>query len=310
MSIPQNSIPERQNEPEFLKRMSAAIHLYTAAKRCAAVQAAATVLAPLALSITSIVAPQVAVWSALYSLLIAILDPALFDRVQKHWKEQAATLQELFDCDLFELPWNALVCGERPSPELIHRAAERFSGTTPKDWYPVAIRVLTMPFGRLICQRSSVSWDSELRRRYVLTLRILSGILGIAIVVIAFALNLPLQVFILSLLAPAVPIVQWMIKEAGLQQDSLDRLDRLSSFIDQTWEGVLKGEINDDGSIAASRQIQDQLYLHRESNQPIQDWIYRLFRPSQEGEMQAAAEVLVEEALAAAGSSRRPNASN
>ncbi|HEV8414577.1 MAG TPA: S-4TM family putative pore-forming effector [Bryobacteraceae bacterium] len=296
MPTTQNSIPEHQNNSESLSLISGANQLYRAVKRVAVGQIASTVCVPLGFSIVSLINAAVGPWSALYSLLIALVDPLLFDKWQKIWKTQAARLQEQFDCELFGLSWNELICGQPPSAELIHRAANRYRGPSLRDWYPVSVGTLPLVAARLVCQRSSIAWDSELRRRYVFALKIAGAILFASVLVIAFAINLSLQGFIFSVLAPAVPILQWGVKEVQLQQDSLDRLDRLFAYSDRTWREMLAGIVVGDVLSSASRAIQDQLYLHRQSNQAILESLYGFLRRNQEHEMQAVAKTLVEAA--------------
>ena len=48
---------------------------------------------------------------------MAILDPALFNLWQQSLKQQAAKIQELFDCDVLQLEWRELKVGRRPDAE-------------------------------------------------------------------------------------------------------------------------------------------------------------------------------------------------
>jgi len=124
-------------------------------------------------------------------------------------------------------------------------------------------------------------------------------IISLIAFVVALILNLSLQIVVLAILAPAVPIIQWIVREIKQQHESLDRLERLLSFANRSWHEVLKNGSDDQAADRTSRALQDEIFLHRESNQPIFDWIFLLLRRSQEDEMKAAADAMVEEAIQA-----------
>ena len=70
--------------------------------------------------------PETRQYVAAISLIIAVLDTAWLDRWQRGKLKTSAKISEQFDCELLEMPWNKLVAGQRPDPEVIVRAARKW----------------------------------------------------------------------------------------------------------------------------------------------------------------------------------------
>jgi SMODS-associating 4TM effector domain len=65
--------------------------------------------------------PDIPPYLALASLILLVMDAALFDRIQKDRLKRGAKLQEQFDTDIFGLPWNRFVTGAPVELEDVRR---------------------------------------------------------------------------------------------------------------------------------------------------------------------------------------------
>jgi len=114
--------------------------------------------------------PPWKVWLTCFSVTVTLLDTLWLNRRQSRLKKRGATLQQMFDCALFELPWRQLHSGPRVDSEDILTEAKRYlrnpkARTRLTDWYPPVIKAVPIQFARLICQRASLWWDLRQRDR-------------------------------------------------------------------------------------------------------------------------------------------------
>ena len=84
---------------------------YREASRLLLVQLFFVVLLPVVGAISALIWPKIGPYVAFMSLVIAVLDAAWLDRLQRWKVKLAAKICEQFDCELLEIPWNRLVSG-------------------------------------------------------------------------------------------------------------------------------------------------------------------------------------------------------
>lgn len=301
MEIP-NQIAEKQNTAKFLEYLAASSYYYLTVKRLAGFQFFLTVVIPILLSIFATLYPEkLKAGAAFYGLTISLLDTILVDKLQKEWKKEAAKIQECFDCQLFSLKWNDFRVGDKVSQEKIHDAAKRFlmknSNSKLINWYSPSVQELPLPLARIVCQRSNIYWDSELRSKYTWSLKIITGIIVITSFVTALIFDMSMTNYIITILAPIFPTLLWLTREIKKQQESVTTLDRLMKYVNKLWQDVLTNKLADEHLEVKSRELQDELYTHRYSNQPIFNWIYNRFRSPQEEQMNVGAKELVEQII-------------
>lgn len=309
MSQHLNRIPEQQTSEKFLKYLAASSKLYADAKKIAGLQAVLSVPVPIIFSVIAVLHPPFKVWASAYGFLISLCDVVLFDKLQNDWKKEGAKVQELFDCGLLEMVWHDFKVGDRPMAEKLHRAAERRLNKLPREhkergWYSPTVGRLPMPLARIACQRTNILWDSELRRLYARGMSGLLFVLALAALVAWMAVNMTAETFILSVATPIFPAVLWLLREIRKQREAAATLDRLMKYAQDFWKDLLGGKLNAEQAAERSRELQDELFTHRHSNQPVFNFVHRLVRRGYERHMDVGAEALVEEALQARGSSK------
>src|SRR6266536_4358667 len=121
-----NHISEIENAPKQLDRLAAQRQLYSDAKTIQAWQMMLGVGGAIVCSFLTLAVPAFKVYAALYGMVLTILDIAAIEAWQQSLKEKAAKIQELFDCDVLELPWNKLKVGRQPDPEIVASASSKY----------------------------------------------------------------------------------------------------------------------------------------------------------------------------------------
>lgn len=300
-----NHIVIDQNSDHMLKHLAAQRYLYSRAKAALSLQFAIVVILAVVLATLGAVCPRLVKWAALYGIGAAIADAMFLEKWKKRLQWDAARVQEAFDCEVFKLEWNGLEVGSRPDIELINEAASEFARQQDsdqlKDWYPLAVRDLPLCLARLVCQRSNCQFDKGLRSRFS---GAITGILCVSVpvvFVIALLAGLDVEQLVLVILAPLLPLILWAIREVQNQKQAIDTLDRLKNTVNNLWENVLKGQLNEDQCAQESRKLQDAIFAHRSTSPLIFDFVYRSLRQQSEETMNRSAEDLLAEAFRALG---------
>ncbi|MBI1763958.1 MAG: hypothetical protein HYR56_21240 [Acidobacteria bacterium] len=303
-----NLIPANQNEPEHLKELAAQRELYSEAKGILVWQMILTIGLAVAFSILGIltkgrwIEPWIEKGAAFLSMLIALLDMLLLEPRQKQLAQQAARVQENFDCDLFALEWNELKLEVRPEQELVNEKAEKHRGVDSdfaklKNWYSNSVGEVPLSVARLLCQRANIRWDKTLRRRYATVVSFGLPSLFVGLTLFGMWYGMALTDFVFKTFIPFLPAFQWGIRETKKQQEAARTLDRLYAEIQRLWGKTLKGELTDDQLQLASRNLQNEIYDHRRSAPFIFDWIYNRYKSKDDEQMNVNTESLVKDYL-------------
>jgi hypothetical protein len=293
-----NCIISRQNLPGNIGLLAAQRSLYSRAKTLAGVQAFVAGLTPVVGAIAVAINPNVDVWAAFVGIVVAFFDTALLDPRQSKLRTLAANVQEEFDCNVLQLPWNDALAGRHPSPEDIHEAAGEHtpSSTAPlENWYPYAVAALPLHEGRLICQRTNCWWDSKLRQRYSNWIIGTLSVLSLCVFAIGLLNGISLQKFVLAVMAPLLPAALWAVREWHRQNDTSSESDRRKEYCESLWTQVVRGEVADTEASRRSRELQDAILVRRRESAPVFDWVYRCLRRKHEEQMNVGAEKMVDE---------------
>lgn len=302
MGIPLNSIPNDQNTQSQLDRLAAQRYLYAKAKKILGFQLTLTVPIIVILSILVAVCPNLKIWAALYAIFVSILDAAVLDSIQKSIRQEAAKIQELFDCDVLHLEWPTWKIVNPPDAELIHEVISKykhndFSYDALLDWYPKAVGELPLHIARIVCQRSNLRFDMSLRRRYSTWIIIAFFIFGVSVSLIGVIGGMTMEKFLLTVMAPILPALLWGIREYKRQMAAVETLNHLKNYTESLWTNVTRSSLPAEQAETKSRHLQDGIFEHRRNSPLIFDWVYELLRSAHEEQMQKGAEELAEEAL-------------
>jgi len=299
MQTLQNDIPTRQALDENKRLLRARDRSYRTAKLTQGMLVILSISLPLSAIYFAPNFPQIKPYVALLGLILLLLETAVIDQVQKGRLKLGAKIQEQFDTEVFKLPWNRFVTGARAESEDIRSlSAKPLSKRREKHfqaWYEPCVGRLPIHLARLVCQRTNISYDSRLRRRYGNWLLFLTIVFGIALSLIGLNRGLLFPDLVMTLVVPFMPVLNWALKERLQQVNAAASLTNLVGEWDKIWTKALDGD--DSVHITAeSRALQDAIYQKRERSPLVFDWVYDLLRSSNEDEAYHAAEELVAQA--------------
>lgn len=293
-----NLIPVRQNEPWLLDVLAAQRHLYTKAKSILFAEFILSV--PMVMTITTLAlfVPAAQPWAVLWALVTSIIIIFFLEPWRKQAQSQAAVTQELFDCQLLELPWKELKTGPKPPPETIEGAARAYkkkynSVDDLRDWYPPAAGQLPLYLGRIICQRVNCTWERKLRRYYVVGIGIVMGLCSLLILAISLQMELTLKELCVTFIGLTLPA--WIIGLRQIQehQGFADSNERLASHAYRLLDDAKSHSLTPELFTNQSRDLQDEIFERRRTAPPLFDWVYRRLRAPNDEEMNRAAEKIV-----------------
>ena len=296
-----NKIPEIQNQEQQLDKLAAQRQIYSVAKNVVVLQMLLVVGTIALWLILAFFNSHLKIYAAYWGIIITLLDIFILTSWIDSLKEKAAKIQEFFDCDVLKLSWYDLKVGQHPDPEIIVKYSLKHYRKNPKgrgklkDWYPVAIQELRMPLARLVCQRSNLWWDAELRRCYALAVAVIIGILGLGGVFVGVYKDFTQEKFLMAIIVPLMPAVFWGIRQYKAHNASASRQERLKEYVNKLWDDTLEGKLSDTQLEVESRNLQNEIYENRSNNPLIFDWIYKILRNKQEVQMNKSAEMLLKE---------------
>lgn len=291
-----NAIPSRQNAPAAIDRLAAQRHLYTRAKSVLALAIVLSVPCVVAGSITGALYPPFKPFAALWGIAVALVNILILDRWQRGLTRQAAMVQELFDCEVLEIEWNAVKVGERPAPEDVTAASDGYKKRHTAidaliDWYPTDVGRLPLPLARVICQRANCTWESRMRTVYAGCI-IAALVLVVATVsFVALGAECTMSTFVLAVANPVMPAVLLGAKQALDHLDAARSSEKLASHAN----GLLSSakDLSDEEHARSSRLLQDEIFDRRRSAPLVFDFLYRWLRPARDLQMNKAAQELV-----------------
>ena len=181
-------VHEDQNSVENLRLLAAQRHLYDLAKRYRVLNWSIS----LGVAIVSVIV--INVWPGAHNSLVIIgvawtvISMFALDQTIQARTKGAASVQELLDTKLFQLPWKSDLVGDKPEPELIANAARkyRFDPEHPlNNWYAAwsnADPATDSEHWQMVlsCQRENLTWDWRLRREFA---RVVLGTLVAGLIV-------------------------------------------------------------------------------------------------------------------------------
>lgn len=274
-----NTIVARQREVSNLALLAATKKIYGQSKFAASVKLAiesalvvwgiaAGVVPGLAANATG----EPTVWAFLLACLIFLLvatDPLLEWRSERK-RTTGASTSEQFDCVVFGLPpSSALQLTSTPEDVAYAVGRSGVAATAARDWYRPEIEGLPPLPAILICQRANFYWDSRLRDTYVWL--ILGLMLASFLLIFGYAFFVPTSAsrFLVTVLLPALPLVQTLGRSARSHWDAARAKAALIAIWEEHWASLLSS-----GSlpIEVPRAIQDRLFALRRTQPPTPSW--------------------------------------
>lgn len=287
------SMLEQQNSPENLELLAAMRHYYNRAKSLHRINVGISILLSLASIYLARWYPQAKEW------IVGIAGFWLFcswffSYLEKQLTRIAATIQEQFDTDLFGIPWNQTLVGDRIAPEKIRKASKRLKEDRNqlKNWY-TGLNCTKKELNVLLAQRTNLIWDSNQRKKYAIAVGIITIMYLAFTIVIGW--NTSLGRYLLTLFLPSAPILIHGLKTVlanwtrAKQCESLAK-DEMTSFEFITCKA-------DSEIWQKCRQYQDIIYQKRCDTTLVPNWWYKLWRTENEDTMRAINEQMSNKAM-------------
>lgn len=279
-----NNIVELQNKPENIKMLKAMHHLYSKVGVVTNYYFIFCVLVPIVISFAKPFISsddyQVLFHSMIaYNLLSLIVGLWLECKIKKE-RVLAAKIQQQFDCNVFELQWNKYTFGTQPSLEDINSNAKSSNDEDFLNWYDRDVDIVDRMLAVIICQRINLTYDVALRKKFLCSLTIISIIILIIILGIAFYEDEGLRTTIVFVAVPLIPVIRWFFSTRKANSDNIEKCERIKKIIDDYLE-----EYRNNGIVFSDIdlcEIQNCIYEHRKTAFKIPDFIYNKMRSKQE----------------------------
>ncbi len=295
-----NTIAKLENEPRQLQRLAAQRCLYSFAKRIFGVQLVLSGPVAIAWALAVFSQPQIRGMAAAWGLLVTFSDLLWLTPWQKRLRERAARIQEAFDCEVLQLPWNDIKVGKPTEPEFVKEQADKYATIQAKyppllNWYAPVVSELPLEVGRVICQRANCWWDSQQRRRYATW--VIGSVLCVTLLMIGlgFIGGLTVEKLFLAIVLPLSPALILAIRQFTEQTEAANRLDKLKDHAESLWSESCNGRAR--ATLTnRSRALQDEIFENRKRSPLVFDWIFRKLRNDYDAQMNHGAEELAVEA--------------
>lgn len=270
-----NNIAVEQNKEKYIERLAAQRRLYSIAKNIFAAQFILGLLVVL-LGYISAVYTQLIVGVNFVAVVSAFMVSTVMLESVKNYKKKAASIQELIDCDLLRIQWNKeLVL--KPDLEDIKKYSKKLLNNEKArikliDWYEGVPDDLSFAAARIICQRSNVMWDFELRVAFSNSIKVVSFVIVFSLFLFWAYQGYSVVSIFMSVVLPSMAIIVFAKVQHNANKESIEEMVEMKVFVMSLWDELLSFNFSDDELVLRSRRIQDMIYLYRKSNPLIPDW--------------------------------------
>jgi len=279
-------ILETQNKSSHIDELLAQRRIYSIAKNYWLLLIVITVLVPIILAVVIKVFPEINLEStwifALYTVLAAIAGK-IIESIIDRFKKIAASIQEEFDTSVLHIERNETLNTVLVDKEIIRRfSIKNKKLKAVENWYSTEIESLETNLATLLCQRTNVTYNFSVRKRYGMLIRLLVIFTFIILLVISLANDIDIRAFLIEVILPSIPIFIFSYGEVHANNESIDNLENLKKLIESKLNDV---GLNDSLEFSLLRNIQDRIYISRSLSPLIPDFIYYVLQPKLEDEM-------------------------
>lgn len=227
-----------------------------------------------------------------FSAFVGIISTVLVGIISifiKKMKEDAAKIQEMFDTNIFQLPWDSINIGNRPDTGFVLKQSKKFKEKYPNytgfsDWYTIKAATFKYPEAIAFCQQQNLHWDSSLRI-CVMKLSILTLIIIILIMLtLGISNDLSMRNFFTNVVLLLFPVCLFFYKMIREHYETIKEMERLRGRNEDLIDSTISTDLNMDDFMLKCRQLQTAIYTHRKSARPIPNWLHKRRKDDQEEE--------------------------
>ena len=276
-------IRERQNSEWSLDRLAAQRLLYGQAKSVEGLRLALVFLvAALLLVALAVKAEPFSEGATMAVVLLWFIDQVALVSWVGRKREEAAAIQEDFDCCVLDIAWPNHLGVARPTGDRVRVLANRaqrkgLARSALEDWYHTEDIPLEPVAARLHCQRVNCHWDSRLRGEWICGVWFTVSALALSGVVVGAAIGISLFEVVLGV-AAVIRLLAWLLLEQRAQSAAQKRMKKLHGYLSRAEE--------EGGPTTATDVclVQAAIFEHRRICPSVPDWYYWVRRKAYEGE--------------------------
>ena len=273
-----NTINNRQNEKVFIDYLKAQRIAYSQCKLYQIFDLISILLAIVFPILGLIKTDWVNYFGAIGVLWTIIY--LIAENFRKIKSEQGAKIQEQFDTELYQIPWNEVLCRKKINRDIQKDLSNKYTDYDLKDWYSVEIgNDIPNEIAILLCQRINFSWELNLRKKFVYFL--VSAIVIYYGVFLLISILTNLGLFdTLILMSPSISFLIYGVQNSLSLKSQIKSKNQTLDLIDKKLEYY-----STDRTLPTKetlRQIQDVIYSERTVPEKIPDWFYKAFRSKNE----------------------------
>lgn len=210
-------------------------------------------------------------------------------------RKKAAKVQESFDCYVYNLEWNGVICGDKACDIDIKKYSEKFykkgkDASWMTDWYTPDVDKLDAVKAMLACQKENLGWDVEQRKAFTKLVIFCTMAVFLTSVIVSLLLESTLKSFILSVIIPCWPVMVFGVNTYLDNKDAIEDKESLKSAIE-------KAAAVNNPTVKTARNIQNLIYLNRRDNPLVFDWFYAYLRDKNQSGVSYATKKLVSKML-------------
>ncbi|BAO76036.1 S-4TM family putative pore-forming effector [Winogradskyella sp. PG-2] len=273
-----NRITQKQNEPKFIEFLKAQRVAYSQCKTYQVFDLISILMA-IVLPIIGMYKSDIVNYLGAFGVLWTIIY-LVTENYRKKKTEQGAKIQEQFDTELFEIPWNQILCKNKVNTDTCIDLAKEYDGNDLSNWYSLEVdSSLPKSIAVILCQRINFSWELKLRKRYVTFLIIL--LVAYYGIFIGFFVAKNIGFYdILLLIAPSLSFLIYGVQNSLSLKNHIKSKNETLSQIDEILNNHSENqEMPTDSTL---RQIQDIIYTERTVPEKVPDWFYKLSKSKNE----------------------------
>ncbi len=285
----------KQNLDVNIDRLMAQRRLYSNAKIMQYILIAITVIIPVLIAfVTNFSNLRIDDTSWIYTIyaIVVIFGEKILEIFIDRNKKTAASIQEKFDTNIFDIPENELLNSVFIDHDIVRKYSKKDKLNANKisrvtNWYSTRIDCLQTNIAILFCQRMNICYDQNIKKKYNKLLISLSVLTFITLLIISLTNDFSLKKFIIEVILPSIPILNFTYKEINQNIESVDNLQKLREIIENKLSSLSRNDVIE---IEELRNIQDRIFNNRILSPLIPDFIYKILWTELEDEMNYSVE--------------------
>ncbi|HDG1673081.1 TPA: hypothetical protein PFE07_002537 [Kluyvera cryocrescens] len=284
-----NTLYTSQSTPDNMSLLYAQAHLYNRIKIFSSVNFFISIVLPVLLSVAAAIlksrysVPQelISAYMGLYGLIVLTVNIALSGYIFSE-RRKAATIQEMYDCNVLRIKWNDLRVGKKIPRDSIFRAARFYLDRPAKaqarfgseGWYVNKPYDAPQSVMALLCHGKNFGWDRSLRDRlnvfYIWGISMSFFSLLLYGIMMKATLNDALFYVVFTL-----PLIRYILLQFLDNRNSRVRIEKVKDYIDKEISDIkIAGRFNNDDLNYKLRSIQDEVFSHRATSPPVPNFIH------------------------------------